>query len=155
MKIKEEYDKLKGKYYLPIFEEINNEFEISTIENEEFLLREIRRKIGEKIEEHIKILESLLQPDTVSLSDLYEYRFFSDEERKDIFKLFRDLVSFHRFSIETSINENNKKTSGFINSFWKEWPQMKSEFLVFIKKIKEDWLKETKIIDDDKGGYLG
>ena len=50
MKIKEEYEKLKEKHNLPDFKEINNEFEITTIEKEEFLLREIRRKIYEKIE---------------------------------------------------------------------------------------------------------
>lgn len=155
MKIKEEYEKLREKYNLPHFKEIDNEFEISTIDKEGFLLREIRRKIIEKIELYIKILESLLQPDTISLSDIYEYRFFNDEEKRNIFKLFRNLMVFHRFSIETSIDEDDKKTVEFINDFWKEWDKIKKEFSGFIKKLKEEWLKESNIIDDEKGGYLG
>ena len=45
--IKKRYEELVKKYKLPSFTSLNNEFEISTIEHEEFLLREIRRKIDE------------------------------------------------------------------------------------------------------------
>ncbi len=48
--IKEEYEKLKHK--LPEFNRLNEEFEISRVESEykkEFLLRDIRRKINDKL----------------------------------------------------------------------------------------------------------
>ena len=153
--IKKDYEGLAKKYNLPSFDSLNNEFEIITIEKEDFLLREIRRKIDEKIELYIKFLESLLQPDTVSLSDIYEYRFFDDKERHDIFELFRKLMFFSRYSIETSITEDNKKSAEFINRLWEEWEDLKNKFSSLVKKTKEDWLNEAKIIEEDKGGYLG
>jgi hypothetical protein len=152
--IKKKYEELAKKYSLPSFNNLNNEFEISTIEHEEFLLREIRRKIYEKIEVYVKILESILQPDTSSLSDMYECRVFNEKEKEDIFKLFRRLLFFDRFSIETSVNEDDKKSAEFINGFWKEWDEIKKEFSSFIKKMKEECLKENKIMEEERG-YLG
>jgi hypothetical protein len=154
MTIKEDYEKLKGKYNLPNFKEIDNEFEVSTIDREEFLLREIRRKIDEKIELYVKVLERLLQPDPSSLSDMYECKIFEDDEKDELYQLFKKLMFFDRFSIETSIDETDKKTTEFINKFWKEWSSIKEKFSGFIKKTKESWLKETKIMDEERG-YLG
>ncbi|MBW2966112.1 hypothetical protein KY342_03340 [Candidatus Woesearchaeota archaeon] len=152
MKIKEEYNKLKEKYNLPEFSDVDNEFEISIIEHEEFLLREIRRKITEKMEDYIKVLERILQPETV-LSEMYECKIFTDEEKDVFFKLFRRLMFFDRLSVETSIDENDKKSAEFINDFWKDWGNIKKELSDFIKKLKEGWLKETKI--KEELGYLG
>ena len=114
MEIKKKYQGSAKKYKLPSFDSINNEFEISTIDEEGFILREIRRKINEKIEVYTKVLNGLLQPET-SLSDMYEYNVFNEEERDKMFKLFKRLMFFNRMSIETSIDEDDKKTSKFIN----------------------------------------
>ena len=57
MSVKETYQKLSKKYQLPPFAEIDTAFEISTIEYEEFLLREVRRKMVEKLDSFIKVLE--------------------------------------------------------------------------------------------------
>jgi hypothetical protein len=152
--IKERYEDLTKKYKLPPFNSLNNEFEISTIENKEFLLREIRRKIDEKIELYVKLLEGILQPDTSSLSDMYECSVFNDKEKDVIFKLFKKLLFFHRFSIETSVGEDDKRSVEFINDFWKDWSGIKDEFSDFVKKMKEEWIKENKIIDEERR-YLG
>jgi len=154
MKIKEEYEKLKKKHSLPDFKELDESFEVSTIDREEFLLREIRRKIDEKIELYIKLLERLLQPDPSSLSDMYECKIFEDDEKDELYQLFKKLMYFDRFSIETSVGENDKRSSDFINKFWREWPEIKGKFLNFAKKAKDEWLKETKITDEERR-YLG
>ena len=50
MEIKTLYQSLAKKHNLPDYDKINNEFEIATIEHTAFLLREIRKKISEKVE---------------------------------------------------------------------------------------------------------
>jgi len=143
MTIKEEYNKLQKKYNLPNFEDMNNEFEIITIEKIDFLLREIRRKISEKIELLAKLLEGILQPET-TLTHFKESNIFSDEEREEVYGLFRSLMFFHRASIETALNENDKKTADFINSFWKKWTKIKNNLEKTVKKVKDSWEKETE-----------
>jgi len=71
--IKEAYDKLKKDHpILPEFDKINKEFQLSTIENEDFLLSEIKGKIADTIEPVIQVIERVIQPDPNMLSDMYE-----------------------------------------------------------------------------------
>ena len=145
MGIKERYQELRKKHKLPSFNEINKEFEISTIEKEEFLLREIRRKIAEKIEAYTKFLEDILHPDPPTTSNMYESRIFNDEDRNEIFKIYKRLMFFDRFSIETAVDEDDKKSSEYINAVFKEWGELKKQFLSFVKKSKESWLKDSDL----------
>ena len=60
---------------------------------------------------------------------------------------------FDRFSIETSVDETDKKTADFINEFWKEWPSIKKKISEIIKKLKQGWTKEIKLKEEKS--YLG
>jgi hypothetical protein len=116
------------------------------------LLRETRRKITEKIELYIKVLDGLLNPEA-GLCDMLECRVFSDEEKSKMFNLYKKLMFLDRLSVEVSIDEDDSKSSEFINEVWKQWDDVKKEFLVVVKKMKESWLKETDI--KEELGYLG
>jgi hypothetical protein len=152
MKVKERYNELAKKHKLPAFDKIDKEFEISVIDKEAFLLREIRRKIIEKLESYAKFLEEILQPET-TLSNMYEAKIFDDEERTEIFKLYKKLMSFDRSSLEISIDEDDEKTSEYITSIFDEWSDMKKKIAEFLKKSKEEWLKETDIKEELR--YMG
>ncbi|MBW2978251.1 hypothetical protein KY331_05375 [Candidatus Woesearchaeota archaeon] len=143
-KDKKKLEGLLKKYKLPSFKELDDEFEISTIEKKEFFLREIRRKIAEKIEAYGKLFESVLQiePTIITLNELTA---FSESDKEELYKIFRKLMVIDRGSIETSIDENDKKTAEFIKNTCKEWQDLKKELLPFVQKLKKSWMKETKI----------
>lgn len=150
--IEEEYSKLAKKHGLPSYEELNDDFEIETIEKEGFLLREIRRRINEKIEAYIKFTEDIVQPDT-SLSSMHEARFFSDEERSEVFVIYRRLMFLNRMSVECSIGDNEEKSSDFIRKSFEEWKDMEKDLSKIAKRSKEIWLKDTDI--KEELGYMG
>jgi len=148
------YDELKKKYKLPSYNEFDKDFEISDIEdNDSFLLRKIRKKIAERIEAYEKVLESFLVPSETSLTCLYECQVFTDEQKRKMYLLFKKLMYFDRMSTEVSINEDDKKTSVFINELWKQWPEMKKNFSEAVIKLKEGWTKEIKLKEEQS--YLG
>ena len=152
MGIKTKYEELQKKYNLPSYEDINNDFEISIIEDEKFLLRAIRRKLAEKLDAYSKIIESILMPESNQTS-IYECQLFTEDEKKKLYHLFKKVMYFDRFSIETSLNENDEKTANFINEFWKEWPDIKSQLSEMFKELKKGWTKEIKL--EEKRSYLG
>ncbi|MBW2995729.1 hypothetical protein KY332_00345 [Candidatus Woesearchaeota archaeon] len=152
MGIKEKYKELSKKYKLPSFNEINNEFEVSGIEKEDFLLREVRRKIVEKIEIYSDLLHIFLHPEA-SLCEMFECRAFTDEEKDKIFNVYKKLMFFNRYSIEVSIDEDNEKTAKFIKDVWKDWKDIKENILPTVKKVKGSWLKEIDIKEELR--YLG
>ncbi|MBR9691346.1 hypothetical protein GOV06_01030 [Candidatus Woesearchaeota archaeon] len=152
MGLKEKYQKLSKEHKLPSFEELDKEFEISKIEDEKFLLREVRRKIIEKIELYAKFLEEILNPDT-TISNMHEAKIFNEEERERIFEFYKKLMYYDRLSIEVSIDEDDSKSSDYITGFYKEWSELKKEFSNFVKKAKESWLKDSNI--KQESGYMG
>ena len=151
--IEEEYNKLKSKYNLPEFEELDKEFGVSTIESEKFLLREIINKIIERIDFFSKILEELLQPDTSLLSSMHETRFFDDKDKENIYELYKKLMIISRESFEVSLKRDEREETVFVNKVFDEWKDLKRDLLKFVNKMKDSWKKETDI--KEELGYLG
>jgi|ETN02SMinimDraft_2_1059926.scaffolds.fasta_scaffold123328_2 hypothetical protein len=151
--IQTEYEKLSKKYKLPKYHDMDLVFEISTIENTNFLLRNIIGKIIEKTEYHTKFLEEFIQPDAASLSGMHEIRFFSDDEKHKIYILYKKLMKLNRNAVEVDLSQEEGKEADFILNAFNTWQEMKDELLSHVKKMKECWEKETNM--EEELGYLG
>ena len=151
--IEKGYAKLSKKFRLPKFKDIDSEFEISNLENERFLMRDILRKIEEKLEFYIEVIGNLVHPDASSLSSMYEIRYFSEDEKNDMYMLFKKLMKSNRNIIKLILLSDDKKQADFLNSFFVDWLKMKNELIIHIDKMKESWEKESTIEEDL--GYFG
>jgi len=148
-----QYNELSKKFLLPEFKNLNEEFEISDLEETSFLLRAIIRRIAEKFDFYTTMLEEVLQPDTSNLYAMHETRFFDENEKKQMYELYSRLMNFNRQSIEVNLEHNEKNEVGFINNVFNEWDELKQELLGFINKMKSSWKIEADIKEDL--GYLG
>ena len=151
--IEQEYKKLSKKYKLPKFKEIDSEFEISNLESARFLIKNILRRIEEKLEFYIEVIGNLVHPDASSLSTMYEVRYFSDDEKNDVYMLFKKLMKANRSIIELVLVSDEKKQTDFLKGFLNEWQDMKKELINHIGKMKDSWEKESTIEEDL--GYFG
>ena len=151
--IEKQYNELRKKFRLPDFKEIDFEFEISDLEETNFLLRCIIRRIAEKLDFYTTMIEELLQPDTSNVYAMHETSFFSDIEKKLMYDLYKRLMSLNRSSIAASLNHNEKEEIAFIKTIFDEWKEIKKDLLFFVKKMKSSWNTELDIKDDI--GYLG
>jgi hypothetical protein len=152
--MKEAYDTLKKEFDLPDFDLLNDEFEISTIEPEGFLLREIKRKIKEKLHSAAEILTKFIQPETTTLSDLYEYRCFDDEAKKKIFELFSSILYLLRKIQETEFLLDAKEDAKIIKEAADKWPKMRQQMIPLLKELEKCW-KTVPESDHELKGYLG
>ena len=98
--IEHHYNELKKKHALPDFAFVDKEFEISTIEKPAFLLRNIRRKIAEKLDDITQFLEVLIQPDPNSFGNLFEYRTLTEAERRELLRQFQALMALYRACVD-------------------------------------------------------
>ena len=151
--IQREYENLSKKYKLPKYKDIDLAFEISTLENANFLLRNIIVKISEKFEFYTKFLEEFIQPDAASLSGMHEIRFFSDDEKHKIYILYKRLMRLNRTAVEVDLKQTENEEANYILNTFSTWQEIKDELLVFVKKMKECWEKETSM--EEELGYLG
>ncbi len=150
--MKKEYETLRKKYNLQEFNELNRTFDIGELESED-ILREIRKKIVEKINSYTKFLEGLLQPDT-STSGFFECDVLSsDKEKKKLFDLYKKLMIIDRSSLLVSLASTDEEEAKFINETYKEWNNLKEELINLITLVKESWKKNTTIKTEEE--YFG
>jgi len=151
--VREEYEKLRKKYTLPEYDLLNEEFDISSIEEDGIVLRVLRRKMLERLDFFLEPLEIILQPDPNSLANLNEARYFSEDKRKKVYELFKKLMAFKRKSFEVDLLAVEEEEVSFVNQTFNEWTSVKKEILPFLKELTKCWREETgKEIEPE---YLG
>ena len=147
------YNELKKTLSLPEFRSIDEEFELSDLEETRFLLRAIIRRMAEKLDFYTTMIEEVLQPDTSNLYSMHETRFFDEAEKKQMYGLYTRLMNFNRHSIEVFLENNPKVHADFISRFFNEWKELKQELLGYVRKMRASWKDEIDVKEDV--GYLG
>src|SRR3989344_9387967 len=150
--IKAEYNKLKHK--LPKFDDLDGEFELSAanIKDNNFLIRNIRRRLNDKVIFYCRIIEGLLYPNQSSFIGMVEVKAFNEQEKQKISKLYKKLMVYERESLNIDVNPDEKKDTEFINSLFKEWKKFKEEMITISRKMKDAWHLEEK---EEKDVYFG
>jgi RNA processing factor Prp31 len=151
-KLKAEYEKLRQKYKLPSFDELNNEFEIYDIKPNSFIIREIRRRIIRKMEDFLSLLNPILNPNPNSLHSMIETKIFEKQDMEPMFEFYKKLFQLAHKSIPASL-ESESAEAAWINEVWKAWPDLKKQITGYSKKITEGWGKVEPEVFTDK--YLG
>ncbi|VVB81222.1 Uncharacterised protein [uncultured archaeon] len=143
--IKEAYANVKKEHpILPDFDKINKEFELDLIESEHFFLRQIKKKIAEKIEPLAEILEHIINPDPNILVDMYECKCFTNGEKKQVTDVFRHLMEQYRALLETDLMSDDNVDAEIIKKIYDVWVQDKKILIPLLKKLRECWQKHVE-----------
>src|SRR3989338_4948573 len=152
--IPEAYEHLRKEHpVLPEFDKINKEFELSLIEHDVFLLSGIKRKIAEKFETCLHVMEHSLSPDPGSFTDMYECRAITHGEKKQLLEILKQFMEHYRLLLETDLIAEDKTDAETIRKAYDMWMTQKKQLLPFVKKIRESRTKN--IPPDEIQGYLG
>lgn len=151
LNVKEEYEKLNHK--LPRFDDMNNDFELELIKTKHFLLRQIRRRVNEKIIFFCRIIEDLIYPTQQHIINITEIKNFSEERKKKLQEIYRELMYYERVSLMLDVIPDDKKDAEFINDVFNFWRKMKKQMEDVVKIMQESWKKED--ISSEKNNYFG
>ena len=138
------YNELRDKFSLPEYTDLDFNFEIG-FPDDKNVLRAVRKKMSEKLEQYTKFIEELIQPDS-SFSSMYDVKDFSDDFKKKVFSLFRRMMVFYKESIKLNMAISDEKDAEFVKDLYEFWLEVKNDVIVIIDKIKDTWEKD----DDDK-----
>ena len=98
--VSKEYDKLAVKHKLPSFKALT-EFDVESIESDANILSSVRHKIADRLHDCTDFVSDLLQPDT-NLVTMYESEAIPEDEKPEVYNLFRRLMYWRRASFEAS-----------------------------------------------------
>jgi hypothetical protein len=151
--IKAKYEKARKKYSLPKFEDIDREFEIRLIDDQGFIIKEIRRAMLTSIQNLGTFFLPVLDPHPHELHSLIEMPAFNKKEREKLFNFYRKLSHLVHKGVSTSI-VSEESEADFIKDIWKQWPSIKKEAKGYMDKIIAEWANHRKAPKEDVH-YLG
>jgi len=152
MFMKEKYELLQQKYELPSYDEMVLNFEIDSVGKDEIIIREVLKKMFDKVDFYTRTAEGLLQPDS-TLGNMKEA---SGMSRQDIFlinKIFVEGMYLTRMFTEFTLEYSEEEGAEFVKKIWIEWQKLKPDIKIMLTKLKDVWKKEY-ISEIDKG-YIG
>ncbi|MBT7366940.1 hypothetical protein HN814_01930, partial [Candidatus Woesearchaeota archaeon] len=130
---------------------LNKDFEISSVETEPFLLRNIRNKLFENIEHVTAILDDLVHPD--KFTSLTESAVLTEQDKEMIITLYKQLMYYSRLALEISVEDSDDLNANFINEFYLFWNESKKILLIITKKMKDCWTNNT--VEKSDIAYFG
>jgi hypothetical protein len=140
--VKKEYNAIRKTYSkLPEYNKINSEFEISTLEASEFILRDIRTQMTDKLSDFAKIIEGIITAD--SFTSLHEIKSFLPKDKKDAFDIFGRIMLINRKAVSLRVDENDKENSHFIVETFREWQEIKEILSPLLNKIEDAWKEDN------------
>jgi hypothetical protein len=151
--IKKEYPLIQKKYNLPSIENLEVDFGLIEADCEKYLLVNIRKKMHDKIEFFLGIISNIFEGDA-TLSNIYESKVFDEEKKTELFKIYKRLMKYSRQSNILSLYYDEKAEAEFINSFYKEWQNLKQNIKKNLAHFRDTWDLDTNVSDDILN-YLG
>jgi len=146
---KEEHKDIKEVYsvagkHLPSFDFLNPEFDLDTIDPEtKHLVKEVAKKIFERLDGFKKILEMTIQPD-VNISSMQEAESLTEQDHDKINDLYKRLMRLDRMLLIAELENTDNAYTQFIIDGSKEWFSIKKELEPIIKKLHECWTAKNK-----------
>jgi len=141
----EEYSKLKKKYSLPRFEQLDEEFEIRAIELDRsgVLIKAVLRWTTNKLNLFMNYLEPVVTSPPQNIHSLIEIRNLSDEDRKRMFEFYKEVSVLLHENLAVEL-KSEKEIAQQIKKIWKVWPKIKKEEINFLEKITSAWEKKEE-----------
>lgn len=151
---KKEYGKIQVKHGLPDFSELNNYFQIEKAAEHEtdFVLREIRKIIADRLFNYARFVESLLNPVNVPMFVFSVVKTLDVKEKEDLTEIYKKLAKREIDLIELDVESTEEKEAKFIKDSFELWQEIKKDFLNVIKVVKKNWDAEEK---EGKKDYFG
>jgi len=152
--LKEKYKDLQKKYGLPDFEKLNEDFQIERAAESEtdFLIREIRKFVGDKIINYLKFIESLLNPVNAPMFIFSMIKLIDSEGKKKLSEIYNNLMKKELKFIELDLEFDEEKEAEFIKESYESWQGIKKDVLKILEAINKKWDNKS---ETNNKGYFG
>jgi len=148
------YNELKQKHDLPEFRKLAEDFDIEKISDKEsmFLIREIRRTIGEKISAYSHLFETLINPSSPPMFIFSALRGINEEDKEKIKGIYEKMAKLQIEVMKLDTIYSEESEVKFVKKSFNQWQELKKEIYEIIQKFdevieKEDVSKKRSYFD--------
>ena len=125
--LKESYLEIQKQYSLPVFEEINKDFQIEKLADTEtdILVREVRKFMAEKFSNYLRFIETLLHPTNVPMFVFAIVKTLKSDDKEKLSEIYKKLAQMEVQLVELDVNFSEDKEVEFIKDNFKIWQEIK------------------------------
>ncbi len=153
-KLKKEYKKIQEKYSLPDFDDLNKEFMIDKLADNEtdYLIRDIRKHLAEKLYAYLRFTETILNPSNAHLFMFSIIKTMNEDDKKKVSDIYKKLAENEIKMIKIDIIFDEKKEAEFIKNSYKLWKKVSKDILSIVEKAEK---KLDDKFDGQRKDYFG
>jgi hypothetical protein len=154
VELKRDYLEIQGKYNLPSFRELNQDFQIEKIAEYEtdILIREVRKFVAEKLSNYMKFVEMIINPVNAPMSIFSLIKSIGQDDKKKLSEIYEKLVKNEIEIVELDLSFSEEKEVQYIKNSNAIWQEIKKDLLEIIGTIKKNWDNKSS---KNGIGYLG
>jgi len=152
--LKAEYSELQARFGLPDFDDLNRDFSVDKIDESEtdYLIRDIRMPISEKITNYLKLIEIILNPASATIFIFSMVKCLSKEDKQKLSEIYNVLSKKELEMIKLDLNFSEEKEADFVKDAFETWQKVKKELFEIIASIENKWDNKSELNDK---GYFG
>ena len=152
--IKKEYAVFEKKYSLPSFNKLNEDFVIERIAESEtdYLMREIRRHIAEKLSNSLRIIDILLNPSNTPAFLMPAIKAINKDEKDILEKTYKKLSKNEITVVKLDLNYSLENEIKYIKESCATWEDIKKDLSKTFENIEKNWDKKA---EKNSNGYFG
>jgi hypothetical protein len=151
--LKKEYGNLAKKHGLPDFKEVNECFEIDRIERDtDFLLREVRKTMMDKVVGYIRFLEMMINPSQAPPMFMMFLKDVTEAEKKTIQTVYKNFIELELLSLKLEVDYSEAREAEAINGILKAWHDTRPDLRATIGVMEKNWNSGAEKKDK---GYFG
>ena len=144
--LKKRYSEVQNKYGLPSFDEVNADFGIersSDLETD-FLVRDVRKYMSDKLQNYMRFIETILHPTNASMFIFSIIKTIKPEDKEKLVNIYKKLSRYEVDLIELDVEYSEEKEAKFVKEFNVVWQEVKKEMLEVVGVIKNNWDQEVE-----------
>jgi hypothetical protein len=152
--LKKEYGKLEKKYSLPKFKFLNEDFDIERISEKEtdFVLREARKAIMDKVLAYLRFTELLLNPQSAPMFFFSLIKSLNPSDKNLVERIYKKIAEYELEVIGLDNIYSEKKEAEFIKKIHREWQEIKKDVDELVQIMNKNWKQKSKKIERE---YFG
>jgi hypothetical protein len=150
--MKEAYKKFQAKYKLPEYDMLSQEFELYTLEHEDYLLKSIVKLMIEKLEGYSKFIDEIFHTES-NIATMHMANSLEADDKKRLNEIFRRLQYWNMNAVRIDLAYDEKDCAKYIIDLNLEWQGMKGDLLRIMEKLRDSWLVEPK--KSEEARYFG
>lgn len=152
--IKKQYEEIKKKYNLPSFDDLNKEFGIERVQEQEteYLLREIRKYVADKLQGYGRFAEGVLHPVNGTILVFSFIKAMTSEEKEKLSNIYKKIARLEIDLLGIEADYSEEKEAQFVKEGYEIWQEIKKEFLEILEVVKSNWDNKFEV---NGKGYFG